>query len=201
MDRAHWDEAYGRLGESGVSWYRGDAGPTPSLLDLLPAPPRSVVDVGGGASVVVDALLARGIPDVAVVDLSPDAMQMSRERLGASAARVEWIVADLRDWTPRRTWDVWHDRAVFHFMVTEDDRAAYSRALRAAVPVGGHVIVATFAPEGPERCSRLPVVRYGTDDLVQALDADLTLVAARAEVHVTPSGTAQPFTWVLARRS
>lgn len=201
MDAAHWDEAYGRLGAEGVSWFRREDAMSLDLIGSLPAPPRSVIDVGGGASGLGASLRARGVPRVAVLDLSEQALEMARERAEGAGDAIEWTTADVRSWTPEGTWDLWHDRAVFHFMVTEDDREAYRRALAAAVPPGGHVIAATFAPDGPEQCSRLPVRRYAADELVATLGHDLTLVAARAEVHVTPSGTAQPFTWVLARRS
>lgn len=200
MDAAHWDEAYGRLGPSGVSWFRDDADTALALLDGTGHAPRSVLDVGGGTSPLARALLGRGLTDIAVLDISEVALRAARDAAGPAAADVTWITADARDWEPDRTWDLWHDRAVFHFMVSEDDRAAYRRALAAALAPGGMVIAATFAPDGPAQCSRLPVRRYDASGLVAALGTDLALVAQRREVHVTPSGTRQPFTWVLARR-
>lgn len=200
MDAAHWDEAYGRLGPEGVSWFRDDAGPTLALLDEEGHMPRAVIDVGGGVSPLARALVARGLADLTVLDISGVALTAARDALGPAAADVTWITADVRNWEPARTWDLWHDRAVFHFMVSEDDRAAYRRALAAALAPGGLVIAATFAPDGPAQCSRLPVRRYDASGLVAALGTDLALVAQRREVHVTPSGTRQPFTWVLARR-
>jgi len=200
MDAAHWDEAYDRLGASGVSWFQVEQRMSLDLVHDLPARPRSVIDVGGGASTLASSLRASGVQQVSVLDISPRAQALARDRGGSGDDAIEWITADIRSWAPAGTWDVWHDRAVFHFMVTDHDRAAYRRALAAAVPPGGHVIAGTFAPDGPGQCSRLPVQRYGPDDLVRALGDDLVLVTARAETHVTPSGTAQPFTWVLARR-
>ena len=201
MDAAHWDEAYGRLGASGVSWFREHAEPSLALLSQVGDQVGSVIDVGGGASPLAAALLDRGIPDVAVLDISPTALDAARAALGGRAEQVQWITADLRTWQPERTWDLWHDRAVFHFMVTDAERDAYRRALASAIAPGGHVIAATFAPDGPEQCSRLPVRRYGADELVAALGNGFVLLDERREVHVTPAGAEQPFTWVLARRA
>lgn len=200
MDAAHWDEAYGRLGATGVSWFRAAERASLDLIGAMPAPPRSVIDVGGGASALAASLRTSGVPRVSVLDISAEALRMAREEAGDAGPAIEWITADIRRWAPAATWDLWHDRAVFHFMVTEDDRVAYRRALAAAVPPDGHVIAAAFAPDGPGQCSGLPVHRYGPAELVRALGCDLTLVTARAEVHVTPSGNHQPFTWVLAKR-
>lgn len=200
MDAAHWDEAYCRLGTSGVSWFQSGQRMSLELIRAMPGPPGSVIDVGGGASGLASSLRASGVRRVSVLDISPEAQTLARHRAGAAADAIEWITADIRSWSPTGTWDLWHDRAVFHFMVTDHDRLAYRRALAAALPPGGHVIAATFAPDGPERCSRLPVQRYGPDELVRALGDDLALVAERSEVHMTPSGTPQPFSWVLARR-
>ncbi len=200
MDAAHWDAAYGRLGTHGVSWYRADERASLDLLARVPQVPRSAIDVGGGAAGLAATLLRAGIADVAVLDISGHALAAARTEHGGPSGPVDWIEADVRDWRPERTWDLWHDRAVFHFMADEADRAGYRRALAAALGRGGHVIAAAFAPDGPDRCSGLPVCRYGPHDLVAALGADLVMIAAAREVHVTPSGSEQPFTWVLARR-
>lgn len=201
MDAAHWDDAYGRLGAHGVSWARGDAGPSLDLLEVAATPAESAIDVGGGASPFAAALLDRGPVEVTVLDISPVAIDAGRAALGDRAGEVQWVTADIREWQPDRTWGLWHDRAVFHFMVTEPERDAYRRALASALEPGGHVIAAAFAPDGPEQCSRLPVRRYGAADLVAALGDDLVLLEERREVHVTPAGVEQPFTWVLARRT
>lgn len=199
-DAAHWDDAYGRLGTEGVSWYRVQQQPSLDLLEAIGAPPSSVADIGGGASTLVDQLLDRGVADITVTDISQNGLDAARTRLGPRGASVNWVLGDVRAWHPGRTFDVWHDRAVFHFMVTPDDRVAYRRALAEGLAPGGHAICATFAADGPDECSRLPVERYGPDALVAALGDGLELVAHRREVHVTPSGREQPFTWVLARR-
>lgn len=198
MDAAHWDEAYGRLGATGVSWFSAGERTSLELIGNLPALPASAIDVGGGASGLGASMRALGVPQVSVLGISAQALEMAR----AAAAQddIQWLTADVRAWQAPRTWDLWHDRAVFHFMVSDDDRHAYRRALSAGLAPGGHVIAAAFAPEGPEHCSGLPVKRYAPDELVSALGDDLTLVTTRREVHVTPSGREQPFTWVLARR-
>lgn len=202
MDAAHWDEAYGRLGTTGVSWFRAHPEASLDLIAAIREVPASAIDVGGGgAGPLPGAMLAAGIADVAVLDISPTALDAARAALGTRAADVRWITADIRDWQPDRTWDLWHDRAVFHFMVADADRVAYRRALAAALAPGGHVIAAAFAPDGPEQCSRLPVRRYTGRDLVAEMGDDLALIDERREMHVTPSGAQQAFTWILARRS
>ena len=200
MDAAHWDDAYARRGAHGVSWARADAGPSVALLELVPAPVESAIDIGGGASPVAAALMNRGIAEMAVLDISPTALHAARRAMEGRAAEVEWIPADVRAWSPERRWGLWHDRAVFHFMVTDADRRAYRSALASALAPGGHVIAAAFAPDGPGECSGLPVQRYAAVDLVAALGDDLVLRGEHREVHVAPSGFEQPFTWVLAER-
>ncbi len=200
MDAAHWDEAYGRLGATGVSWFRAQPDASLDLIAAIGDGPASAIDVGGGAGALPGAMLAAGITDIAVLDISPTALDAARALLDERAADVRWITADVRHWQPDRTWDLWHDRAVFHFMVSDADRVAYRRALAAALMPGGHVIAAAFAPDGPQQCSRLPVRRYAGQDLVAELGAELILIDERREMHVTPSGGEQAFTWILARR-
>lgn len=159
----------------------------------------AVLDVGGGASRLVDHLVARGHVDVTVLDVSGVALEAVRDRLG-TAASVAYAVADVRDWVATRRYGVWHDRAVFHFLTSEADRASYRATLDAALEPGGGVVLGTFAPEGPEQCSGLPVRRHSVADLADFLGADHTVVATRTEVHHTPWGAAQPFSWVAARR-
>ncbi len=203
MDRkTHWDEVWSARAEDAVSWFQ----PDPRLsLDLIAraglGPGASAIDVGGGASRLVDALLERGWSDLAVLDLSAAALERSRARLGAAAGRVRWIEADVAAWRPDRRWALWHDRAVFHFLTEAADRAAYADALRAATAPGAAVIVATFAPDGPERCSGLPVVRYAPEALLAALGPGLELVEAANEDHVTPGGKTQRFQFCRFRRA
>ena len=159
--KAHWENVYKIKGERDVSWFEEQ----PQLsLDLIRATgietDVAIADIGGGASRLADALLDLGFTDVTVLDLSAQALASAKARLGARAGKVHWIVADVTEWTPPRSYDVWHDRAAFHFLTAPSDQAAYADRVRAAVKPGGHVIIATFAPDGPERCSGLPIVRH-----------------------------------------
>lgn len=199
-DASHWDAAYAQ-GDTTRSWYQPQAAASLRLLDQSGVRLQdAVVDVGGGASVLVDDLVRRGHRDLTVVDLSDEALRIARTRLGAAASGVTWVTADVRTWRPTRTYAVWHDRAVFHFLTSAADRAAYCRALRAATSVGSLVLVATFALSGPEQCSGLPVARYDAAGLLAELGSGLELVADLTATHVTPWGTGQDFTWVAARR-
>ncbi len=190
----HWDHAYEAATASRRSWYQAE----PSLsLRLIAAtgvgPEARVLDVGGGTSYLVDRLLARGYSRVGVLDVSRAAIDEARVRLGADAGRVEWFVTDVTRFEPPHAWDIWHDRATFHFLADPCDRAAYRRALLDSLVPGGQVIIATFAPSGPERCSGLPAVRYGADALAAELGGDFTLFESIAEAHTTPAGRVQDF--------
>lgn len=199
--RRHWDEIHRRRMPAEASWHQPE--PTVSLeLITAIAGERavSVIDVGGGASELVDHLLARGHSDLTVLDVSPAALALARSRLGEAGDRIAWISADLRSWTPSRAYDVWHDRALFHFLIEPAARRHYAEIARAAVVPGGHAIIATFAPDGPERCSGLPVRRADPEALAQALAPGFALVRSRREDHVTPAGVVQPFTWAVLRR-
>lgn len=197
--RTHWDSAYA---EHEHSW--DQARPTVSLdlLEMAGVPPTaSVVDIGGGDAHLVDALLDRGHRTICVLDVSQTAVDKARARLGDRGSSVGWTVADVTTWEPERTWQVWHDRAVFHFLTEADDREAYGRALVQGTAHGSVVVMATFAPDGPDSCSGLPVQRYEPDELVAALPPVFTAVVAQREVHTTPWGSEQPFTWVVLRRT
>ncbi len=197
--RAHWDKAYTEKSETQVSWFQEV--PARSLAMIAAASPQgSVIDVGGGASRLVDALLEAGRADVTVLDISQAALDRARARLGEKAARVDWICADITRWQPARQWDVWHDRAVFHFLTERPAQDAYIAALTAATRPGAAVILSTFAPDGPERCSGLPVQRYGAADLAARLGTRFALYDEAQERHVTPWGSTQSFTYAAFRR-
>lgn len=198
MTAEHWDGRYRDVGDTQVSWFQERPERSLSLIAEVSTPHDSVVDVGGGASRLVDLLLDRGYHDVTVVDLSQEALSMSRARVGD--APVRWIVADVRDWTPDRTFDVWHDRAAYHFLVDPADQQLYWDLVRSSVPVGGHVVLATFAADGPQMCSGLPVRRYGPADLVAAMGEGFRVLRTLDEQHATPSGGQQSFLWLLAER-
>ena len=202
MDAAHhWDRAYSE-GERTRSWFESE--PVGSLRMFQVAgvsPADSVIDAGGGASTLVDALLERGFDDVTVLDISATGIQAAQRRLGPSAGRVQWIVADLRDWRPSRTYQVWHDRAVLHFLTADADRQSYLDTLTASTAAGAVAIFATFAPDGPPQCSGLRVARYRAQDLAALLGDRWTSVVDDREEHVTPAGAVQPFVWAVFRRT
>lgn len=197
----HWDRAYGE-GERTRSWFQRE--PVVSLRMLRTAgvtPADSLIDAGGGASMLVDALLERGFTDVTVLDVSAAGIRAAKERLGAAAGQVQWIVADLLDWRPSRTYQVWHDRAVLHFLTAAADRQRYLEALTASTAAGATTVFATFAPDGPQQCSGLPVTRYTAGDLAVLLGDGWVPVADEREEHVTPTGAVQPFVWAAFRRT
>lgn len=198
--QAHWDAAYESKTASGVSWYQPHAARSIELVTTLGLQPDTpIIDVGGGASTFVDSLVEMGYTDVSVLDLSSTALETAKQRLGPDAV-VEWIHADLLTWAPTRSYGLWHDRAVFHFLTDEDQQQAYLDKLGSAVARPGYAVLATFAPDGPARCSGLPVARYDIKELTRRLGSvGLQVVAGSREEHVTPSGVVQPFTWVVAR--
>ena len=161
----------------------------------------SVIDIGGGASYLVDSLAELGYHDLSVLDISDDALSEVRLRRETSGAPVSFLRSDVTEWSPQRQYDVWHDRAVFHFMVTAENREAYLSAMRDAVAPGGHVLLATFAEDGPEQCSGLPVQRYSVDELATIAGAGFVLEASEREIHTTPWGSQQPFNWVVVTRT
>ena len=200
--REHWDTIYRDKAANSVSWYQTNSGQSLRLLDELNiANSASLIDVGGGASNLVDALLERGWKDLTVLDIAESALRVVRERLAERAATVEWQVADITGWKPERTYDVWHDRAVFHFLTEAKDREAYLDVLRQAVISNGYVIIATFGIDGPEKCSGLPVRRYDHKKLAAELGDDFSLLAHYRQGHTTPGGNTQSFTWCAFARS
>ena len=199
MTAEHWDSRYADIGDTAVSWFQPIPQVSLDLISSISGPVDSVVDVGGGASRLVDHLLAKGYHDLTVVDLSQESLGASRARVGQ--APVHWVQSDIRDWQPDRTFHVWHERAAYHFLTDVQDQQRYWTLVRESIPVGGHVIVATFADDGPEMCSGLPVQSYSEQELVAAMGESFTPVATRREEHVTPSGGTQSFVWVVARRT
>lgn len=198
--RSHWDRVYTSKDATDVSWYQR----RPELsLELIraaaPSLESSILDVGSGASTLVDELLLAGYTDLAVLDVSEAALAIAQKRLTA-AERVTWIVADITNWKPSRTWNVWHDRAVFHFLTEAAAQDAYIEALKAATAPGSTAIIATFALDGPEQCSGLPVVRYSPQTLAARLGPGFDLVAQAGEVHRTPAGGRQSFAYAALRR-
>lgn len=193
--RAHWERIYETRAQDQVSWYQDR--PEVSLRLIESAQVRldaRVVDVGGGASVLVDHLLEAGYGRLGVLDISERALGLARERLGDRAARVEWILTDVtRLDPPPQSWDLWHDRAVFHFLTAAEDRQAYRSVLDRALALNGHVVIATFGPEGPDRCSGLATVSYSPEALAAELGPGFILLESLSEAHRTPSGVVQDF--------
>jgi SAM-dependent methyltransferase len=181
-----------------VSWYQRDPARSLEFIEAAGVSLADpILDVGGGASLLVDRLLERGFRDVTVLDVADGALERVRERLGEAAARVELLQADVTRFVPIRRYALWHDRAVFHFLVSPADRAAYLAALAAALRPRGHVVLATFALGGPQRCSGLDVVRYDAASLASELGAGFDLLRSEREEHVTPTGAVQPFQYCL----
>jgi SAM-dependent methyltransferase len=192
--RDYWDSAFITKAHNAVSWF--ELVPTLSLqlLDAAGLTPHTrVLDVGGGDSHLVDALLARGIRHVSVLDASPVALARAQARLREAASTVTWIEADVTATWSTEPVDIWHDRAVFHFLTEPHDRTRYYDHLRQTVKRGGAVVIATFALDGPERCSGLPIVRYSPDTLQAELGAEFRLVESVPHLHRTPSGGSQSF--------
>jgi SAM-dependent methyltransferase len=198
---AHWENVYRTKGEQEVSWFQETPSTSLELIRSIGATRHSaVIDIGGGASRLVDALVAEGYQAVTVLDLSESALAAAKARLGPTAARVTWIVADVTKWKPIQRYDVWHDRAAFHFLTDAADRSAYVDCLREALRPGGYAIIATFALDGPERCSGLPVIRYDAASLGEVLGADFNLIETRRHDHQTPMGGTQRFQFSVFRR-
>ena len=203
QSKKHWEHVYSTKAANAVSWFQEHAETSLRLIQGTPVPSSAaIVDVGGGASTLVDDLLARGYTSVTVLDLSAAALQAAQDRLGPRGRLVTWVEADItKVELPLHSYDVWHDRAVFHFLTDPQDRQAYVRVVLRAVKPGGHVIVATFAEDGPTQCSGLPVMRYSADDLHAEFGAPFTLVQHDKESHHTPFGTIQEFTYCYCRTS
>lgn len=198
--QAHWDAAYRRRPSTDQSWFQPTPAVSLALIQSVTTIDAAVLDAGGGASTLVDGLLLAGYRDVTVLDLSPTALAQARERLGPRAGAIHWLEADvLTASLPEAAFDLWHDRAVFHFLTEAPDRAAYIEQVRRAVRPGGVVLMATFAEDGPTRCSGLDVVRYSAAELHRALGSGFRLLHSQRELHRTPAGAEQSFTYCLCR--
>ena len=197
----HWEKIYIEKARDAVSWYRPHLETSLELIErAAPDFSASIIDVGGGESTLVDDLLARGYKNVTVLDVSQTAIDVTKKRLGKASERVKWLVADITNARLDRCgYDVWHDRAVFHFLTTIDERTAYVRQVAHAVKPGGHVIVSTFGPEGPTKCSGLDVVRYDAESLHKEFGVRFHLLESSEELHRTPFGTIQQFLYCLCR--
>ena len=200
VDAAYWDDRYRTIGHANVSWFQQRPGMSLRLIERVDPPKEArIVDVGGGASSLVDCLVDDGFTHLTVVDLSQAALDEASARISGNA--VEWIQADIRTWRPAQDFDIWHDRAAYHFLTDPGDQQRYWRMVRDHLVPGGHLVIATFADDGPLQCSGLDVARYSPEQLIAAMGEGFTPVTTEHESHHTPSGGEQPFTWVLARRT
>ena len=198
--QAHWERVYTTKGENEVSWFQDNPASSLELIAAVGATPATaIIDIGCGASRLVDGLLAKGFRALTMLDLSGAALKAAKSRLGAQSENVNWIVADATLWDPTEAYDIWHDRATFHFLTEENDRVAYIERMKKALRAGGHAIVATFAPDGPERCSGLPVMRYDAQHLRQTLGQGFELIETRRHTHTTPWGSTQSFQFSVFR--
>ena len=193
--KTHWDKVYTNREPEAMSWYRAHLETSLGLVERASGSrSASIIDIGGGESTLVDDLLARGYESIAVLDVSQTALDVTKRRLGKLAEQVEWIVADVTEVQLQPfSYDVWHDRAVFHFLTAMEQRIAYVRNVARSVKRGGHVIVSTFGPEGPAKCSGLEVMRYDAESLHNEFGTRFRLVESLKELHRTPSDTTQQF--------
>jgi 2-polyprenyl-3-methyl-5-hydroxy-6-metoxy-1,4-benzoquinol methylase len=198
---AHWQNVYREKAENQVSWFQEIPAISLELIEAVhPKFDWTIVDIGGGASRLVDVLVRDDYRDLTVLDVSENAIAMAKARIGESAATVKWIVADVTQWEPTRRYDLWHDRAAFHFLTESADQTAYVERLTRALQTGGYAIIGTFAMDGPERCSGLPVVRYDAPVLSATLGSAFTLIETRRHDHRTPMGGVQHFQFSVFRR-
>jgi SAM-dependent methyltransferase len=199
--KTHWDTIYDKKAPDAVSWYRPHLETSLELIERVATKrSASIIDVGGGESTLVDDLLIRGYSNLTVLDISQVAVDKTKERLGRASEHVRWVVGDVtRTKLKPSAYDVWHDRAVFHFLTSTEERLDYVRQVASAVTSGGHVIVSTFGPEGPTKCSGLDVVRYDADSLHDQFGVRFHLVGSAKELHQTPFGTVQQFLYCLCR--
>jgi SAM-dependent methyltransferase len=193
--KTHWEKVYKSKAPEAVSWYRPHLERSLALIELAAKESSAaIIDVGGGESTLIDDLLLRGYNNLTVLDISQTAIDVNKKRLGLPAEQVRWLVADITeiDLQPA-SYDLWHDRAVFHFLTAPELRLAYVRQVARAVKPGGHVIVSTFGSEGPTKCSGLDVVRYNADSLHGQFGVRFRLVESTKEMHRTPFGSNQQF--------
>ena len=196
----YWDDAYQDKGTEGVSWYQPEPVVSLELIGLLDVSPfEAVIDIGGGASFLLERLAESGFSDLSALDVSEVALEESRRRL-KDQPQVTFIQHDVLTWRSSRRFGLWHDRAVFHFLTDDEDKNRYLATMSDSLEPDGSVIIGTFAQDGPARCSGLEVARYSPAELAELLGHDFSTVATRREIHHTPSGKTQPFSWIAAKR-
>ena len=199
--KTHWEKVYRTKAPEAISWYRSHLETSVALIErAADARSASIIDVGGGESTLVDDLLLRGYKNITVLDVSQTALDLTKNRLGSAAEQVRWIVADITEIELEPgAYDLWHDRAVFHFLTAREPRICYVRQVARSVKPGGHVIVSTFGPEGPTKCSGLEVMHYDAESLHREFGTRFRLVESSKELHHTPFGTTQQFLYCYCR--
>jgi ubiquinone/menaquinone biosynthesis C-methylase UbiE len=196
--KTHWEQVYATKAMDSVSWFQPDASPSISLLEEMQlAEDAAIIDVGGGTSPFTRQLCERGYNNLSVLDISRNALTLARDAVGEFADRVHWIEADVTEFSSQQRYMLWHDRAVFHFLVDVEDRRRYVSNLRACLESGGWVVIAAFATDGPNRCSGLDTMRYDATSIAEVFGGDFILRQNFNEVHRTPSEAEQRFAWFL----
>ena len=199
--KTHWEKVYATKTPDAVSWYRRHLDRSLALIErAIPERSASIIDVGGGESTLVDDLLLRGYVNITVLDISQGAIDVTRSRLGSAADQVHWIAADITEFELEpQAYDLWHDRAVFHFLTVPEQRTAYVRQVARSVRPGGHVIISAFGPQGPTKCSGLEVVHYDAESLHREFGVGFHMVESSTELHHTPFDTSQQFLYCYCR--
>lgn len=197
----HWENVYQKKNVDEVSWYQAHPECSLRLIQSVKLKPTAnIIDVGGGASKLVDYLLDEGYQNLFVLDISGQALKKAKERLGDRYRKVQWIESDVTEYYATKSYDLWHDRAVFHFLTNPEDRAKYLETMGRSLTASAYVVIATFALNGPEKCSGLPIERYNVASLKQTLGKNYQLLLSEEEIHQTPSGNPQQFVYCLFRK-
>lgn len=200
-NKQHWEQVYQQKQPDAVSWYQQQAGLSLQLIQQVTSPNASLIDVGSGASTLIDDLLKFGYQHLTVLDISAAALEVTKQRLANKPNQINWLVADITQATlPALAYDLWHDRAVFHFLTAKADRQAYVTSVKNSLKTGGYLVISCFADHGPEKCSGLPVQRYNAQTLAAAFGADFAFVSTAQEQHPTPFGTSQAFIYLLLQK-
>jgi SAM-dependent methyltransferase len=200
--KEHWDKVYGNKLPTELTWFQARPETSLTLIrDCGLGPEVRIIDVGSGTSLLPALLLEEGFRHLSILDASSKALELAEEQFGSRASEVEWFESDILDFEPPHRWELWHDRAVFHFLTSEEDQAAYCRVMNRALEPGGHVIIATFAVDGPTRCSGLDVVRHSPESLGEVLGEEYRLSGFRREAHESPTGAIQNFIYTRFQRN
>jgi 2-polyprenyl-3-methyl-5-hydroxy-6-metoxy-1,4-benzoquinol methylase len=202
MDKKHhWEDVYRKKKVDEVSWYQARPGLSLRMIAAANlARDAAIIDVGGGASLLIDNLITQGYTNLSVLDISGESLKCAKERIGSSGQNVQWIESNITDFNPQQKFQFWHDRAVFHFLTNPDERARYLEVMNRSLASGAYAMIATFAPDGPEKCSGLPVQRYSHESLQQILGPACKMVLQEQETHLTPAGGQQKFIYALFRK-